>query len=116
MPSRRITPESPAPSRRARPRQSPWILRRHGAHDVGRFMSAYWCTGGVGAFPEDQEPVGVEHVEAVGLQLGEDADDADGVVTAAELVDGERVVGQERFQVTVSRSQESVRILSFPIN
>src|SRR5665811_2438171 len=34
---------------------------------------------------------------AVGLQMGEDADEADGVVTAAELVDGERVVGQEAF-------------------
>ena len=51
--------------------------------------------GGVGVLLEHQEPVGVDDVEVVGLQSGEDADDADGVVTAAELVDGERVVGQE---------------------
>jgi hypothetical protein len=51
--------------------------------------------GGVGALPEHQEPVGVDHVEAIGLQEREDTDEADGVVPAAEFVDGERVVGQE---------------------
>ncbi len=48
---------------------------RRGPVHVGVLMY-----GGIGALPEHQKPVGVEDVEAVGLQIGEDADDADGVV------------------------------------